>query len=99
VLFCSTQGNDKNGIGIGEVGVSSILAEVREWKQGNAFLANELDLFFYLGRHVPLGFIHILRCPVEEIRINKYRRNAARRHRETRSAGFSHADGRLSHVC
>jgi hypothetical protein len=28
VLFCSTQGNDKNGIGIGELAVLSILAEV-----------------------------------------------------------------------
>ena len=26
--------------GIGEVGVLSILAEVREWKRSNAFLAN-----------------------------------------------------------
>jgi hypothetical protein len=29
----------------------------------------QIDLFFYLGRHVRLRFIHILRCPVEEIKI------------------------------
>jgi len=56
----------------------------------------QIDLFFYLGRHVRLRFIHILRCPVEEIKINKHRRNAARRHRETRSAGFHTRTGDLA---
>ena len=31
----------------------------------------ELDLFFDLGRNVPMRFSHILRCPVEEIKIDK----------------------------
>jgi len=30
----------------------------------------ELDLFLDLGCHVPMRFIHILRCPVEEIKID-----------------------------
>jgi hypothetical protein len=32
----------------------------------------ELDLFLDLGRHVPMRFIHILRCPVEEIKIDNH---------------------------
>ena len=39
----------------------------------------ELDLFLDLGRHVPMRFIHILRCPVEEIKIdNRTLRGVAR---------------------
>jgi hypothetical protein len=39
----------------------------------------ELDLFLDLGRHVPMRFIHILRCPVEEIKIdNRTSRGVAR---------------------
>ena len=30
----------------------------------------QLDLFLGLGRHVPMRFIHILRCPVEQIKID-----------------------------
>jgi hypothetical protein len=30
----------------------------------------ELDLLLDLGRHVSMRFIHILRCPVEEIKID-----------------------------
>ena len=30
----------------------------------------ELDLLLDLGRHVPTRFIHILRCPVEQIKID-----------------------------
>ncbi len=32
----------------------------------------ELDLLLDLGRHVPMRFTHILRCPVEQIKINKH---------------------------
>ena len=39
----------------------------------------ELDLFLDLGRHVPMRFIHILRCPIEEIKIdNRTLRGVAR---------------------
>ena len=39
----------------------------------------ELDLLLDLGRHVPMRFIHILRCPVEEIKIdNRTLRGVAR---------------------
>jgi hypothetical protein len=34
----------------------------------------ELDLLLDLGRHVPMGFIHIFRCPVEQIRSTTTRR-------------------------
>jgi hypothetical protein len=32
----------------------------------------ELDLLLDLGGHVPMRFIHILRCPVEEIKIDNH---------------------------
>ena len=39
----------------------------------------ELDLFLDFGRHVPMRFIHILCCPVEEIKIdNRTLRGVAR---------------------
>jgi len=61
VLFCSTQGNDKNGIGIGEVGVLSILTEVREWKHSNAFLANVRSDFAQKSSDV-LALLHQISC-------------------------------------
>jgi hypothetical protein len=61
VLFCSTQGNDKNGIGIGEVCVLSILAEVREWKHSNAFLAN-VRSDFARKRSGVLALLHQISC-------------------------------------
>jgi hypothetical protein len=45
----------------------------------------ELDLLLDLGRHVPMRFIHILRCPVEEIKIdNRTLRGVARYQRAPR---------------
>jgi hypothetical protein len=32
----------------------------------------QLDLLLDLGGHVPMRFIHILRCPVEEIKIDNH---------------------------
>ena len=39
----------------------------------------QLDLLLDLGRHVPVRFIHILRCPVEQVNIdNRTSRDVAR---------------------
>jgi hypothetical protein len=48
----------------------------------------ELDLLLDLGCHVPVRFIHILRCAVEEIKIdNRTSRGVARYQPPRREAG------------
>ena len=47
----------------------------------------ELDLFLDLGRHVPMRFIHILRCPIEEIKIDN-RTLRGRKKSEDPDSGF-----------
>jgi hypothetical protein len=53
--------NDKHGIGVGEVGVLFILAEVREWKHSNAFLANVCS-DFAKKRSGVLALLHQISC-------------------------------------
>jgi hypothetical protein len=44
----------------------------------------ELDLFLDLGHHVPMRFIHILRCPVEEIMIDNHASRGVARYQPAR---------------
>jgi hypothetical protein len=49
----------------------------------------ELDLLLDLGRHVPMRFIHTLRCPVEEIKIDNRTLRGVARYQPAPREGFS----------
>ena len=49
----------------------------------------KLALFFDLGRHVPMRFIHILGCPVEEIKIDNHTLRGVARYQPAPREGSS----------
>jgi hypothetical protein len=52
----------KNGIGIGELGVLFILAEVREWKHSNAFFFANVCSDLAQKRSSVLALLHQISC-------------------------------------
>jgi len=48
----------------------------------------KLDLLLDLGHHVPMRFIHILRCPVEEIKIDNRTLRGVARYQPAPAGGF-----------